>query len=378
MEATDIKQALDTHGEAVKQAMAKYDARLSDAGKVDEEIKNEVRVLSEKFESTVTEIAQKMDSFKVKADESLTAGAEFVKSAEFAALIARQSQSARVEVKNTVLNVSGQTSFAQQTPGIVPGVFKPLTIRDILPSGTTNAIMVTGMKEASRTNAAKEVAQGAEKAESSLTFSQYNVPIETVAHFIKASNQLLADAPAVVSYIDNFLRYGLDERIDLQLLKGDGTSPNLSGIQDTGNFTVFTPASGANLVESINKAKYQLWANGYVPDAVIVNPADWAAMEILREGTGTGAYLYGAPGTAAATSPFGVRVVLSGNQTPGTFTIGAFNRASMLWNRQGTTVEIGYVNDDFTRNLVTIRAECRLGLETRVPGAILSGLITGA
>src|SRR5690606_6803331 len=122
------------------------------------------------------------------------------------------------------------------------------------------------------------VAQGGAKQESALTFSQYNVPIETVAHFIKVSNQLMADAPAVVSYIDNFLRFGLDERLDLQLLKGDGTSPNISGILDAGNFTAFTPTAGANLVESINKAKYQLWANGYTPDAVIVNPADWAAM----------------------------------------------------------------------------------------------------
>lgn len=378
MDTNDIKAALDTHGEAVKQAIAKYDARLADAGKVDEEIKNEVRVLSEKFESTVTEIAQKMESFKGQEADALTAGAEFVKSAEFAALIGRQSQSARVEVKNTVTSVSGTTVYPQNNPGIVPGAFKPLTIRDILPSGTTGAIMVVGTKEASRTNSAAEVLQAGAKAESALTFSQYNVPIETVAHFIKVSNQLLADAPAVVSYVDNFLRYGLEERIDLQLLKGDGTSPNISGIQDTGNFTAFTPAAGANLVESINKAKYQLWANGYVPDAVIVNPADWAAMELQREGTGTGAYLYGAPGTHASTSPFGVRVVLSGNQTVGTFTIGAFNRSSMVWNRQGITVEMGYVNADFTNNLVTIRAECRLGLETRVPGAVLSGLITPA
>lgn len=372
-----IKAMQDKLGGELKSAIDKFEGQLQTEGKVALDAKQAVQALSEKYEASMTELAQKLDSFKAPGQESgLSSGHEFIKSAEFAALVDRKSQSARVEVKNTVLNVSGTTSFAQQTPGIVPGVFKPLTIRDILPSGTTNAIMVTGMKEATRTNSAAEVAQGAEKSESALTFSQYNVPIETIAHFIKVSNQLLADAPAVVSYIDGFLRYGLDERIDLQLLKGDGTSPNISGIQDAGNFTAFTPTAGANLVESINKAKYQLWANGYVPDAVIVNPADWAAMELMREGAGTGAYLYGAPGTAAATSPFGVRVVLSGNQTAGTFTIGAFNRASMVWNRQGITVEMGYVNDDFTRNLVTLRAECRLGLETRVPGAILSGLIT--
>lgn len=363
-------------GTELKSAIEKFEGQLAEKGNVANEAKDAVVALSKKFEDAMTEIGQKMEAAKPGEVSATSTGGEFVKSDEFKALIERRSQSARVEVKNTVLNTATTTSYPQQNPGIVPGVFKPLTIRDVLPSGSTNAIMVVGTKEATRTNSAAEVAQGAAKPESALTFSQYNVPIETIAHFIKVSNQLLADAPAVVSYIDTFLRYGLEERIDLQLLKGDGTTPNLSGILDAGNFTAFTPTAGANLVESINKAKYALWANGYAPDTVIVNPSDWAAMEMMREGAGTGAYLYGAPGTVAGTNPFGVRVVLSSNMTAGQFAIGQFARSSMLWNRQGITVEMGYVNDDFTKNLVTMRAECRMGLETRVPGAVLSGAIT--
>lgn len=371
-----IKSLQEKLGGELKSAMEKFDGQLQAEGKVSKENTDAVKALSLKFDSALTEIGQKMEAVKTSAQPALSAGDEFTKSEEFKALIERKSNSARLEVKNTVLSAAGTTSYPQNNPGIVPGVFKPLTIRDVLLSGTTNAIMVVGTREATRTNSAAEVAQGAAKPESVLTFSQYNVPIETVAHFIKVSNQLLTDAPAVVSYIDTFLRYGLEERLDLQLLKGDGTSPNISGILDAGNFTAFTPTSGANLVESINKAKYQLWAQGYTPDTVIVNPADWGAMELLREGSGTGAYLYGAPGTVAGGNPFGVRVVLSANMTAGQFAIGAFNRSSMIWNRQGTTVEMGYVNDDFTKNLVTIRAEARLGLETRVPGAVLSGAIT--
>lgn len=369
-----IKGVHEKLGAELKSAIEKYDGQLQADGKVAKEALDAVKALSAKYDSAITEMAQRLESAKSAQASALSLGAEFVKSPEFSALVERKSNNVRLELKNTVTSTATTTTYPQQNAGIVPGVFKPLTIRDVLPSGTTSAIMVVGTKEASRTNSAAEVAQGAAKPESALTFSQYNVAIETVAHFIKVSNQLLADAPAVTSYIDNFLRYGLEERIDLQLLKGDGTSPNISGLLDAGNFTSFTPTAGANLVESINKAKYALWANGYVPDAVIVNPADWAAMEVAKETTG--AYLYGAPGTVAATSPFGVRVVLSSNMTAGQFAIGAFNRAAMVWNRQGVTVEMGYVNDDFTKNLVTIRGECRLGLETRVPGAILSGAIT--
>lgn len=372
---TEIKSALDAHGKAVDEAIAKYEGQLKDNGTVANEARDAVKALTEKFESTITEMAQKWDTAEAGKAAPLSPGAEFVQSEEFKSLVANRTP-ARVEVKNTITNVSGTTSFPQNTVGIVPGISKPLTISDILPTGNTNAIMVVGMKEASRTNSAAETAQGAPKPESALTLSQYNVPIETIAHFIKVSNQLMADAPAVMSYINNFLAYGLEERKDLQLLKGDGTPPNISGILDSGNFTAFTPTAGANLVESINKAKYALWAKGYTPDAVIVNPADWGAMELAREGAGTGAYLYGAPGTAGNVNPFGVRVVLSANMTAGQFAIGNFSVSSMLWIRQGTTIEMGYVNDDFTKNLVTIRAEARMGLETRIPAAVLSGAIT--
>lgn len=371
-----IKSVHEKMSAELKSAMDKYDSQLTESGQVSKDALKAVQDLSAKYEASMNDITQKMDSVKQKNTDADNPLEDFVKSEDFKALVDKKSTSARVEVKNTVLNTATTTSYPQQNPGIVPGIFKPLTIRDILPSGNTDAIMVVGTREASRTNSAAEVAQGAAKPESALTFSQYNVPIETVAHFIKVSNQLLADAPATVSYIKNFLSYGLEERIDLQLLKGNGTTPNLSGILNTGNFTAFTPTTGANLIESVNKAKFAMWANGYIPDTLIVNPADWGAMQVLREGTGTGAYLFGAPGTMADMNLFGVRVVISANVTAGTFVIGAFNRSSMLWNRQGITVELGYVNDDFTKNLVTIRAETRLGLETRIPGAVLSGAIT--
>lgn len=376
---TELKNVLDAQGAELKGAIEKYEGQLRMQGAVASEAKDAVRVLSERFEAAMDDLGKKMAIAGQGESAALSAGDQLVATEAFKALAGGMSQgSARVEVKNTVLSSSTTTGYPDNRPGIVPGISKPLTIRDVLPSGSTSAIMVVGTREASYTNAAAETAQGAAKPESAVTFEQFNTPIETVATWIKVSKQLLSDAPSVVSYINGRLFYMLDERIDLQLLKGTGVTPNLGGLQKTGNFTAFTATSGANLVESINKAKYAMWANGYVPDAVILNPADWAKMELTREGAGTGAYLYGAPGTNGNANPFGVRVVLSANQTVGQMTIGAFNRAAMVWNREGAVVEAGFVADDFTKNLVTLRAECRLGLEVSVPGAILHGAITAA
>jgi len=368
----ELKQALDAHGKAIDAAIEKFEGQLAEKGKVDDEIRAEVKALSEKFESTITELAQKMEAAGGEP-EVLTAGAEFIKSAQFKALAARQVDKARIEVKNTVV-ADSTTTFPSQRPGVIPGDFAPITIRQRIPVIPVSSNAVNALREASFTNAAAEVAQAAEKPESDITFVQYNVVVETIAHWIKVSAQLLADAPAVASYIDTRLRDGLAQRIEWQLLLGDGTSPNLSGLTDAGNFTAFTPESGANLVESINKAKYALWATGNAPDTVIVNPADWGAMELAKEAGG--AYLYGAPGTNAGMNPFGVAVVLSSHMPAGKFLIGNLGGAATIYQRQGAVVEMGFVNDDFTRNLVTIRAEERMGLGVDRPSAIMYGDIT--
>jgi HK97 family phage major capsid protein len=371
----EIKAALDAHGKAIEHAMAKYDAQVADLGKADELVKGELRALSEKFESTITEIGQKMDSAKKEAAPALSAGAEFVKSEQFKQLVAGQTQRARFEVKNTVTS-SSTTVFPQQNPAIIRGNFLPLTIRELFRSIPVTSNMVNSLREASFTNNAAEVSQGAAKPESDATFQQYNVPITTVAHFIKVSNQLLADSPAIIAYIDTRARDGLAQRIDAQLLNGNGTSPNLSGLTDTGNFTAYTPTSDDLLVDAINRAKYALWATGNPPDVVVVNPADWGAMERTREGVGTGQYLYGTPGAMAGENPFGLRIVLSNNMAAGKFLVGALDSSSVLYTRQGATVEMGYVNADFTNNLVTIRVEERLGLGVERPSAILYGNFT--
>lgn len=370
-----VEEGLKSVEQKLTAAVEKYEGQIKEAGKADNEIRAEVKALSEKFEKSLTEIAQKMHGHEEGGEKAESLGVQFTKSDAYKALLTGNSQRARVEIKNTVVSDS-TTVFPDQRPGVIPGDFAPLTIRQLIPAITVNTNMVNSLREDAWTNSAAEVSQGASKNESDVTFEQYNVPITTVAHWIKVSNQLLADAPAIAAYIDTRLRDGLAQRIDRQLLLGNGTSPNLSGLTDSGNYTAYTPASDDTLTDAINRAKYQLWAIGHTPDVCIVNPADWGAMERIRESAGSGRYLYGAPGMAAGVNPFGVRVVLSNNINTGKFIVAAIRTSTVLYNRQGVTVEMGYVNEDFTKNLVTIRAEERLGLGVERPSAILYGDFT--
>lgn len=377
MDTVEIKGLLDAQGKALDAAMEKFEGQVAENGKASIEAKAEVKALSEKFDSALTELAQKLEKSHQDSDKPVTAGAEFVKSQEFQDLVAGRANRARIELKNTVTGLDN-TVFPQQNAGVIAGNFLPLTIRQVLTSVPVSSNMVNSIREASWTNNAAETSEGVGKPESAITFEPYNVAIQTVPHFIKVSNQLMQDAPAIVAYINVRLRDGLAQRIDKQLLTGNGTGANLSGLTDSGNFTAYTPTSDDNLVDAINRAKYALWAVGKTPDTVIVNPADWGTMERSREnyGSGLGMYLYGAPGQAANVNPFGVQVVLSSNMTQGKFLIGNLRQSAVVYNRAGAVVEMGFENDDFTKNLVTIRAEERLGLGVETPSGILYGSFT--
>ena len=384
MEGLELKGALDAHMKAVEAAVEKYEGQVKESGKASEEAKQAVQVLSEQFKSELAkmnaamiDIAQKSATPIDTKSKPVSAMEEFVKSAEFAAFKeGGRNASAKVELKNTILADNTTTTWFDQIPGVVPGAFLPLNVYRSLPQLQTGTDTVTLMRENSFTNNARGQTEGQEKAQSAITFNKYNVVIETVPHWLKVSKQLLADSPAVVSYIETRLRFGVEATVDNQLMNGNGTSPNLSGLLDTGNYTVYTPTSGDNLIQAINRAKYQLWAIGYIADTVYVNPADWGAQEIERENGSNGMYLYGAPGTISGLNPFGIRVVITPRIASGSFLVGQTAVATGVWNRSGTVIEMGYEDNDFTSNLVTVLGEVRLGLGVTVPAAMLGGEFT--
>ncbi len=285
---------------------------------------------------------------------------------------------------NTIIGQSGSPAEnsdtlvpAQRLAGIIPGAFRALKVRDILPAGNTSSNMVEYTRELLFTNNAAETNEGVAKPESVLTFELANAPVKTIAHFIKASKQVLEDAPALQSYIDTRLRYGVEYKIDTQLLKGNGTNPNISGLLDSGNYTAFTPTTGENGLDSINRAIYSVYGAEYAPTAVIMNPADWGALERIKKGTGDASYVIGNPSGIMGPMLWGLPVVVTNAMTQGQFAVGAWDIAAQVWNRQGVVVEMFEQDDDnVQKNLLTIRAEARLALAIYRPASIYSGNLT--
>lgn len=309
-------------------------------------------------------------------------GGQLVKAEAYKAFNSGAAQKARVEVKNT-LTGSDTNVAPDRSSIIVPGAFQPLTIEALyrhVPT-TSNAIEFT--KENVFTNSAAEAAEGAAKAESSLTWSLVNMPISTVAHWIKISRQLAADNKALAAYVDLRMRYGVNRKVETQLVSGDGTAPNIAGFLDAGNFTAHGYADanlGATLKKLvlIRKIIGDLESAGYNPDAIVLNPADWATIEIDLFTTAAGQTLRGVSDDGVARL-FGRRVVTSVGMTADNVAVGAFGDHGTIYDRENVVVEMSDSDsDNFTKNLITLRAERRLALASEVPAAIRAGDLTPA
>lgn len=316
-----------------------------------------------------------------KTTEAKTVGQEFVESKafeDFKAAGFSRNEKARIETKATLTTgtgAAGGVGSAIQTtrlPGVLEIPQRPMTIRSLLAQGNMDGNTIEWLREHSRTDSAAMVAEGAAKPQSDFRLELVNTSAKVIAHTMKVSRQALSDVAALRSMIDNRLSYGLDLVEENQILNGDGTGQNLAGIIPQA--TAFTsPLSGAD-TQSIDKIRLMMLQASLAllpADGVVMNPADWAWIELLKDTQGR--YIIGNPQGNIGATLWGLPVVPSMAITVDKVLVGAFKTAAQIFDRWETTIETGYENDDFTKNLVTILAEKRLALATYRPGAFIYG-----
>ena len=382
------------------QAVEKYEGQVAESKKASAEVRDEVKALAEKHSELVKQsegLQARFQEFEQNAMATMKSGGKasdtwgksLIDSESYKGFLSGQNQRARVEVKNTILGESGSPQNPDNVlvpedrlPGIVPGAFRELTVLDFFPAGATGSNQIQYTREAGWTNNAAERAEGTQKPESDLTFELVEDPVRTIAHIIKLSKQVLDDAPMLQTYVDRRLRHGIRNRLEFQLLRGNGTSPNIAGISASGRHTPFTPDTGDNQFDSINKAKYATIGADYRANVVFLNPADWGAMERLKFGASDDRYLVGDGAMVSyiqgGLTPlvWGLPVVASNNVEQGKFYVMDSN-ATQLFMRQGAVVEMFEQDEDnVQKNLITVRCEMRAALATFQPDAIRYGDLT--
>lgn len=382
----DLSKALDSIESKLSNMAEKAAQEMAALGKVSGDTKTaldnlgtEQRVLADRLLLVEQRAAQHADD---KGDKVTSWGAQFVGCDAYKDFAAGNRQKARLEIKNTMTG-SDTTVAPDRRPGIVPGLFQPLSLESFLTSLPTQSNAIEFVRENVFTNSAAEAAEGAAKAESGVTFTLVNQPVSTVAHWLKISRQLAADNAALASYVNNRLTYGLNLKVEQQLVNGDGVAPNINGFMTSGNFTAHGYANAAlgsvlKKLVLIRKIMGDLWNAGAPADGIVLNPLDWAAIEIDLMTTAAGQTLYSV-NDAGQPRLFGVPVIQTVGMTADSFAVGSFAIAMTKYDREGVVVELSDSDsDNFTKNLITVRAERRLALAIERPTAVRGGDITPA
>lgn len=310
-------------------------------------------------------------------------GQQFVSNEEVKAFLGKTTPRGRADmtikaaITSLTTDADGSAGDLVQTTrlaGVQALPQRRMTVRDLITPGQMDGNALEYVKETGFTNNAGMVAEGTKKPESSLKFDLVSTTAKVIAHYMKASRQILSDASQLASLIDGRLRYGLAFKEEQQLLNGDGTGQNLLGIipQASAFASPFDPEGAETNIDNIRLAFLQAELAEFPSTGVVMNPIDWARIELLKDTTGR--YIIGNPQGVIGATLWNRPVVTTQAIAVDKFLAGAFKLGAQVFDRWQARVEVATENeDDFVKNMVTILAEERLALAVYRPEAFIYG-----
>lgn len=254
-------------------------------------------------------------------------------------------------------------------PSFIAYARKRPTVAAIVGPGETDSDVVEYVEQSAPTDAAAETNEDTQASESSYAFATKTTNVQEITHFVPVTNRAIEDYGQIRTIIENELTLGVLDRLDTQLVSGNGSSPNLRGIYNTSGIGT-QPTGGDTQLDALHKAVTQIRvAPGVLsePDNIGMHPNDWQKVRLAKDVSGQ--YLMGPAGMAGDRQIWGVPVVVSTVFTEGQPLVGDFGGASRLWRRNALSVNTGLDGNDFTKRRVTMLAAVRVAFAvTRAGG----------
>ncbi|MGQ3486109.1 phage major capsid protein [Roseovarius pacificus] len=288
----------------------------------------------------------------------------------------RGSMRVTMPVKQSItsLNTSaGDLIWSDREQEIVGMPRRQMTIRNLLTQGRTGSNLVEYAKQVTRTNNAAPVSEGAQKPESNYVWDRADAAVRTIAHWVHVSRQAMEDAAQLQTEIDTELRYGLALVEETQILKGDGTGENLSGlVTEASAYSAAFSVTGETMIDTLRLSLLQASLAEYPADGIVLHPTDWARIELTKDGEFR--YIFANVMQMAGPQLWGRPVVATQSMDEDEFLTGAFRSAATIYDRMDPEVVMSSEDrDNFIKNMITVRAEERLALAVKRGAALVTG-----
>jgi len=396
MDIKELKGHFDQASTEMKSLVERQSAEIKAYGETTAETAKEIKATGERIDSVITDIKaynDRLEAIEKKANHLgfggqpqavKTIGQQFLESDEFKFASERGLKSVNPVTlggmfRKDITSANGPTPQAMRLPEFYSATGdRTAHIRNFLNVSATESNAIEYFVETFTNNAAIQNPELSAKAKSELAYDLVNSPVQTIAHYVIASRQILNDAAMLRNQIDNRLTYGLALKEDQQLLYGTGTSGEIEGlmvnasVQDAGGV-----ATGDNLVDHIRKAIALAATSEYLANGIILNPTDFANIELLKGDDGH--YIWATVPNGGEARLWRVPVYESTAMTAGEFLLGNWNLGATLFDREQATVRVAEQHADlFIKNGVVVLGEERVALAVYRPQAFVKGVFTAA
>lgn len=380
--ANENVQALN----AAAQAMEKFNSRYSDRLENLEGQSKSADERSKRLESNLGELEQHIANMptggmRSRGSSGPSLSNDFVNSDSLKAMQKGANSTGRVEIQaplNAITSTGqGGTEYDVQ-PDRASQIFndprRQLSLLDLMPTLPVS----TGRYEYLRLNgyvnqAAIQAVEGDAKASTDMPTELVDTPIATIAHYVRASAQIIDDAASLQNQINSLLRYGLMAKLESQLITGDGTAGSIEGLF---NLATQYTATATDPADQVGQAITELQSQGWGATAIVMNPTDWFAIASARATDEQ--YILGSPRNPAPPALWNVPVVTTPSLSAG-YALVMDTQQTAILDRMNPTIMASRVDgDNLTTNMVTILAEMRAGLAVFSTGAVLNVDISAA
>ena len=315
--------------------------------------------------------------------EAKSLGQRFIESDEFKSIQGGRNgytMNAPYQVKDIYSELPTGTPSQFGTPqreGIVERAKRAARVRDLFAVQQTNTNMIEYFRVSGFTNNAAARAERnagdtayVSSAQSSMTVVGVQAPVRTIAHFEVAHRNVLDDEPTLRGIIDSELLYGLRLVEDDQILNGDGTGSNLTGIRNTSGIQTLNWSAGVagdSRIDAVRRGITKALLAYYEPTGVIVHPNDMEDIELTKDDENRHIMVMSVS-LGAEARLWRLPMVSSPAITEGKALVGSFGIGATLYDRMEGTIRIAEQHSDlFIRSAVAVLAEERIALAVKRP-----------
>ena len=316
-----------------------------------------------------------------EVDEPKTLGQQFLESNAYKSFVDHGLKNIPMETKTTVTTSvwTRDTIYQQVIPAIEPD---PNPVLDLIDSINTDQTTYYFLQETATNNAA-ETAEGNSAPEDAFSYSAVTAPVAKLITTLPITAELLEDQAGARAYFDGRLANHVLQRLEAQVIRGNGVSPNIKGIANQTGINVITysggayPSSVGGKLRTILEGIKDVEVNGKLaPDAIVMSPAAYEALAGQVDGNEN--FMLGASAFAGSPTIWGLPVVKS-SQIGGAVSsstdviLGKFGGGLAVNHvfRRGMELQISdsAADGDFGKDILTVKASLRYALAVYKPQA---------